>query len=341
MHRWLICSFLTLCACVVPAVALEREDYLFGTSFTAEEVESLEERLEAGPGDVKVRTHLIVYYFGRFSDSEARHARHKHALWLIRNAPEAGVLGSPEGKIDAHFSASGYVAGRDAWLRNIDREPTNVTFLDHAANYFAVSQDRELAIEFIREAQRLDPQNREWPRRLGHAYWRQAVYAASDAKKAMAKQALEQFLRAYELSDHGSGKAYLLNGLGKAAMAAERYDDARTYAKEILEYAQQNNFGEGFHHGNLILGILALIENDIEKAKYHLLKAGRTPGSATLGSFGPSMDLALQLLRHGERDVVLEYFELCSKFWPREELKEWTAMVRGGEIPDFRFHLKY
>lgn len=341
MSRRLIVPVLTLCAWAVVAGERDIRDHFHARNLSAEEAESLEQRLQADPGDIKARTYLVIYYFGRFSDDEARRARHQHVLWLIRNAPEAGVLGSPEGTISAHFNAGGYVAGRDAWLRNIDREPTNVTFLDHAATYFTVSQDRHLVIEFLEEAQRLDPENREWPRRLGNAHWRQGVHAAPDVKKARAKKALAQFQRAYELTASKSGKAYLLNDLGKAAMGAERHDDARAYAKEILELSRQNNFGEGLHHGNLILGMLALIENDLDGAKHHLLEAGRTPGSASLGSFGPSMDLAQQLLQLGEREVVLEYFQLCSKFWPRGELKKWTAMVRGGGVPDFQMHLHY
>ena len=95
------------------------------------------------------------------------------------------------------------------------------------------------------------------------------------------------------------------------------------------------------HHGNLILGRVALIEDDVERAKRHLLEAGRTSGSPSLRSFGPNMHLAQELLQRGEREVVLEYFDLCSKFWPRPRLEEWADVVKAGGIPDFGANLNY
>ena len=50
MNCRLIFSFLMLCAWVVPAAALESRDYQIGWNLSAEEAESLEERLEADPG---------------------------------------------------------------------------------------------------------------------------------------------------------------------------------------------------------------------------------------------------------------------------------------------------
>ena len=89
------------------------------------------------------------------------------------------------------------------------------------------------------------------------------------------------------------------------------------------------------HKVNIVLGKVALVEDDVTLAGHHLLEAGRVEGSAPLGSFGPNMSLAAELLERGEKDVVLEYFELCSAFWPSEKLADWAAMVKGGRMPDF------
>jgi hypothetical protein len=55
------------------------------------------------------------------------------------------------------------------------------------------------------------------------------------------------------------------------------------------------------------------------------------------------MTLAKELLQKHEKDVVLEYFELCSKFWKlrRDRLDRWSAAVKEGEIPDFGGNLNY
>ena len=65
---------------------------------------------------------------------------------------------------------------------------------------------------------------------------------------------------------------------------------------------------------------------------------------AQLNSFGPDMSLAKVLLEAGERDVVLQYFQLCGAFWKHDiqgSLPAWTAAVREGLIPDFRGNLLY
>ncbi|MCY3814008.1 MAG: hypothetical protein OXH15_19635 [Gammaproteobacteria bacterium] len=86
---------------------------------------------------------------------------------------------------------------------------------------------------------------------------------------------------------------------------------------------------------------MALAEADLATAKGHLLAAGKVSGAPTLGRFGPNMRLAADLLGRGERQVVLECFELCANFWSSDKLKDWAALVRGGRTPDFGANLVY
>ena len=55
------------------------------------------------------------------------------------------------------------------------------------------------------------------------------------------------------------------------------------------------------------------------------------------------MMLAKELLERGKKQVVLEYFELCSKFWKHgaDRLDEWNAAVHAGMTPDFGANLWY
>ena len=95
------------------------------------------------------------------------------------------------------------------------------------------------------------------------------------------------------------------------------------------------------HKANIVLGRLTLAEDDVVTPKHHLLAAGRVSGAPTLGGFGPNMRLAADLLELGEREVVLEYFELCANFRPCDKLKDWAALVRDGRTPDFGANLVY
>jgi hypothetical protein len=47
------------------------------------------------------------------------------------------------------------------------------------------------------------------------------------------------------------------------------------------------------------------------------------------------------LLAQGEKQVVLEYFELCRKFWKNPKLDKWVEAVNDGETPDFGANLSY
>lgn len=142
-------------------------------------------------------------------------------------------------------------------------------------------------------------------------------------------------------------KFYALGDAAKQAFIAGQVDEARKYADELLRLAPQFerdwNYGNAIHNGNMVLGRIALREGRIDDAKQFLLKAGATPGSPQLDSFGPNVSLAKDLLEKGERDVVLQYFELVRKFWELENgrLDQWAGQVRAGKMPGFGPNLVY
>jgi len=133
----------------------------------------------------------------------------------------------------------------------------------------------------------------------------------------------------------------------KAALNARRMQVAQTWIAELLGIAESHagdpRYGTAVHDGHELAGRLALAAGDVEAAKSHLLAAGMTPGSPVLGSFGPNMTLARNLLAAGEREVVLSYFAECQVFWPMgtAKLAEWTLAVQRGETPDFGANLVY
>ncbi len=91
----------------------------------------------------------------------------------------------------------------------------------------------------------------------------------------------------------------------------------------------------------MVLGLLALDQDDLPSAREHLLESARTKGSPQLNSFGPNMRLALALLEKGEKDAVLSYLELCGKFWNSPYLKTWGEQIQRGETPEFGANLSY
>ncbi len=161
----------------------------------------------------------------------------------------------------------------------------------------------------------------------------QQRYDAATKKLASASTDLQRF--------HALDKA------AKESFNNAKFEDANKYAIELLSsapnYRSDWNYGNAIQDGNLVLGRLALRDGKKAEAKKYLLAAGKSPGSPTMDSFGPNMTLAKDLLDKGERDVVLEYFELCRNFWKdgNVELDRWRDEVKNGKIPRFGANLVY
>ena len=215
--------------------------------------------------------------------------------------------------------------------------------LGNAADFFLLA-DKEKAEQLLKRAQKLEPDSVKWMQRFGRLFQLQSHRADAEAKKELSKKALEEFERAIKGMDDRQIYVHL-DDLAKTAFAAGEDQKAEKYAKRLLALKDETengwNSGNAVHHGNLILGRVALRAGNVDKAKDYLLKAGATKGSPQLNSFGPNMALAKDLLEKGEQDVVLEYFTLCGKFWDRDELKAWREQVVQGKTPQFGANLVY
>jgi hypothetical protein len=158
--------------------------------------------------------------------------------------------------------------------------------------------------------------------------------ALAEAPAALAAVSAAEDKRAlFYAAPNGAMAAYLLRDFAQARVLAEQ---CLTLA---AEFPDDWNYGNAIHYAHIVLGLLALEEGSIPRAEAALLAAGATPGSPQLASFGPSMFLALKLLQAGEPSAVLEYFQLCRKFWTMGGawLNIWEEKVRGGGIPNFFF----
>jgi len=324
------------------AFAINVEDLvLSGRKLTAEEVESLEKQIEKEPNDITSRTKLLGYYFHKqYQNKLARKAKQKHVLWLILNSPESDILATPYGTLNAIMNKDAYSQGKKGWINQLKESPENLKVLENSANFFLL-YDRELAEESLQKARSLDMDNPKWPNKLGHLYSLGMIRKPLNIKKEAAEKALEQYEIAYKLSTD-SQRDPLLQLLAKSALAAGKSQKAREYAEKMLSQNNHGwNYGNNIHYGNIILGKIALASDNLEQAKKRLIEAGKTPGSPQLNSFGPDMNLAKQLLEKAEKDVVLEYFELCSKFWKsgKDRLHKWSVVVKDGKIPDFGHNL--
>ena len=148
-----------------------------------------------------------------------------------------------------------------------------------------------------------------------------------------------------ENAENEKDEFFALSRAPIAYVIVGKMDKAKEAAKLFLELAEDFkdswNYGNAIHNSNLVLGICAFDEGDIKAAKNYLENAGKTPGSPQLNSFGPNMQLAKRLLSVGEYESVLNYFNLCEKFWASgsEWLRIWKEKVSNKQIPKFYMRL--
>lgn len=156
-------------------------------------------------------------------------------------------------------------------------------------------------------------------------------------------------IHALQVAKNEKERFYALDDAAKESLNVGKKDEAKTYADELAslmdKYKDDGNYGNAVQDVNIVRGRLALAGGKIDEAKADLIKAGKSPGSWTMNSFGPNMSLAKDLLEKGQRDVVLEYFDLCRRFWSTNmnegQLDQWSRDVKAGKIPKFGANLEY
>ena len=162
----------------------------------------------------------------------------------------------------------------------------------------------------------------------------------SARKSAENLSSAKAVLRANQSADR---RFPLLLTAATAAVKLGSYDEAQGYANELLTLAPSfpHQNGDAIHDGHTVLGRVALARGDRETARRELLLAGSTPGSPVLDSFGPDMSFAREMLRAGERDTVLQYFDQCLRFWKfgDEPIRRWKWLIRHHLPPNFGTNL--
>ena len=318
--------------------------FMKGGKLTNDEVQALEEELAAEPDNKAIRKKLLGYHF-RTSLRNKADAKRKveHILWFIENDPESKAFSTPYLKIHGRLNLEGYRKAANKWDEVLEQDPENADIIKSAANWFA-NDEPEKSVRLAEQGKELEPGDSSFPELLAQNYRHQVLFTKDEEKKSeLAKKSFEELKIAFELSEPKK-RGSMRGRMAKAAFAAGEFEDAKSFANQMLDDKSDNwNSGNNVHAGNNILGLIAIKSGDLQEAKRRLLAAGATKGSPQLNSFGPNMLLAEELLKHDQREVVLEYFELCREFWSRggEKLDQWADEIDNGKIPKFGGNLLY
>ena len=307
------------------------------SALDAEQLAALEKKLESKPDDFDARETLLRHYF-LDRTPEGRAARSRHAMWVIENAPESALAGSPDTSFD-RGSAEEQARARELWLKHLEKRGNDPKIVGNAARFFQL-EDKERAEQLFQRAIQLDPEDQRWREQLAHFYMRDARGrrgAPPDSEKA--KAALAQFEAALAAAREGHQET-LLPDAAETALWAGDDAKAREYSRRALELAATStgrwHHGNAVHDGHRILGHVALKAGEVEAAKRHLLESGKTPGSPQLNSFGPELTLARDLLAKGEGETVIAYLESIRTFWKGRDqaITEWVTLIRAGQVPE-------
>lgn len=242
----------------------------------------------------------------------------------------------PSGSVANAEALTGNPAFRQAALDAVRRARFNPV-LREGKPVYAYTQ---LAVQFIQQPPRMPFKSEEFNPE-------EEMLAASRVGMIQRRfpRSPQQALADLEQDSKGADPitwSYALSGLAKAAARAEVLDKASRYAAELLNLSvRSGQYEQGIYDGHMVQGLVALRRGNIEQAKQELRAAGATKGSPVLNSFGPSMELAKQLIEKGEGRAVLDFFAQCATFWKmgQAKLDNWAATVRGGGMPDFTGNL--
>jgi tetratricopeptide (TPR) repeat protein len=340
-----------------------------GKDVSGNQVAWLETQRDVGGIELAARVTLLGRYFGA-TKKAIRACRATHIYWIIEHHPDRSIAGCPEAWILRFQHSATYEPAKSLWLQQCAAHKANAAVLGNAAKFFSLNEP-ELAEKFYLDAQKVEPSNPEWHEGLAQLYRLSAAGGSAESRRKKARQALVELEMAEQIrSSHPAGmvtsfgratpeeshqlqllsRLHSLPDRARAAFDAGEYKFARQFAQECLALASSAeneeflwNDGNAIHYSHLVLGRVELQAGNLQQAKAHLIESGKTTGSPNLGSFGPNMSLANELLEQGEWDVVLEYLDLCGKFWKSgsDKIDQWKDEITRREIPWFGANLNY
>ena len=193
----------------------------------------------------------------------------------------------------------------------------------------AAEQARALGVRFLERALEIDPTLTSAKANLVRM---RLPELATDADR-LANRALEGFMVSEDITEY----------VKKDPTAAKRQrDEAKALAEGALKmaaaHAQDPAYSAAVMTAHHVLSALALRDGDRERAVHHMRESVKVPASEQIRyAVGPFswMLPANRLLKHGERETVVEYLEALARLTvtERDRLLEDARAIREGRMP--------
>lgn len=293
--------------------------------------------------------------------SAAEQARYRHHLWFIQNHPEMSKSELYGIHSLAYYDdeSQEYKALRDEWLKQVAARKSDAQVRLNAVEFINCTDEIALCENLLRESKEIFADDYRFALKMFELFEPDLTESkevpgavtvktevVKEAKKPLSEslaqgEAVLILLKKERSSERDNLRAELLQKLAKIAFKLDNFDRSRQFANElVLEFGDDVNdfnYDNATHVGNIILGRIALRENDVKRAKEHLLIAARAPQRARVSYLRPEMTLAEELFQRGEKDAVSEYLKLCEAFESPDKtvLRKWQDEIKSGKTPSF------
>ncbi|MCC6698718.1 MAG: hypothetical protein IT365_24045 [Candidatus Hydrogenedentes bacterium] len=320
------------------------QEFIKGRRLPREDGPDLYKALLAEPDNVLLRVRLLGYIEAhplKRSSLKATGARVENIIWFITNMPHHRLLSHTgiEYSVDAPDDVYERIA--KCWMDAMASHPGDVQVVFNAVAFFEFHQPRtslKLLLASLPAA----------PGDTDHLYLMHRIYRRIEHREGgCAFRATDRILP--KLDKRSGPNAWAKYGifLAELAMKCGEFEDAKKHLENFLQNTRPNEIYDldfERHRAHTLLGLVALKEGDVQRASEELRASAEVPDSPALTETGPSMRLAQDLTRAGEKDVVVEFLGLWKDRWvgPRSVfLEQWEDEIQLGQEPDFGPNVSY
>jgi hypothetical protein len=253
----------------------------------------------------------------------------EHELWLIRAYPFAA-------RTHEHWLSSEPSKHRvcvDAWVAAVRSNIDDPDSLGQAASFFMWEHPR-LAKALVDRCRRLEPKHRAWTGVAIECLDRLLEAASGPAEqRALAREFLDVLETALAHPPGCYTRFSLQDLIARHALNAQAFDRARQAAHSVLaKSAKGQEAYSAKHEAQSVLGVLALRDGDVEKAKEHLFGSLSFPPGKR--SEAPIWRLTRVLWQMGEREALARYLAQCRSKWAESEMEAWLTDMKAN-LPGF------
>lgn len=134
----------------------------------------------------------------------------------------------------------------------------------------------------------------------------------------------------------------LTKSVAEICFWSDDFEKSKAFTRKLKDnmgtFDRYTTEGQMLHDYYTIMGRHFLREGQTQEAKTYLLQSIDVKPSPVMTSFGPNMELAMDLLKAGETATVLEYLDGCAKFWKEEPVNIWKQKISEGRMPILNQH---